>query len=32
MSVGDDIECLMAITDKDMKDRYVYEQHQHLYT
>ena len=32
MSVGDDIECLKALTDQDMKDGCVYEQHKHLYT
>jgi len=32
MSVGEKIDCLMAISDKDTKERCVYEQHDHLYT
>ena len=32
MSVVDEIECLMVISDSHMKDGYVYEQREHLYT
>jgi len=32
LSIWDDIECLMAMTDYHTKDGCVYEQHEHLYT
>jgi len=32
LSFGDDIELRMIMADSDMKDGYVYEQHEHFYT